>query len=306
MNLKSLTAIIILTFGVNATIARTHTAQEEPWQKVAPVGRSFTVLMPAPATQSTRLVSMSARESIPVVMYHALAAGKRYVAAEVSKSENTVSSYEKFVAGMEHSFKNNKSSISLILDRELNQAGIAGKQYRLEVDHYLGVAHFLRSENAFYLLMVIGADERDGDAARFLSSFNAGEANTNHDASGVVLKSAGGAGASSSQAGVSSPPIPWPPLVAPISGGVLNGKAIEMGRPEYPLAARENGDAGIVRVQILIDEMGNVIHAEAIEGPLSLREAAVKAALKSRFTQTRLSGQLVKVRGVLVYNFVRR
>lgn len=306
MFFKSVTAVFLVVVGASSILGRMQAGQDASWQKVAPVGRSFTVLMPTIADQSSRLVAISERESIPLVIYHALSAGKRYVAAEFSTTATSLSSYEKFVAGMEHSLKNNKRTTLLTFDRELSHGGIAGKQYRLMVDQYLGVVHFLRSENAFYLLMVIGAAETDSDAARFLSSFSVGEAKTDVEISGIIVRSSAPDGGSFPQPGVSSPPLPWPSLAAPISGGVLNGKAIELGRPEYPIAARENGDAGAVRVQIIIDELGNVIHAEAIEGPMSLREAAVKAALKSRFTQTRLSGQLVKVQGVLLYNFVRK
>lgn len=101
-----------------------------------------------------------------------------------------------------------------------------------------------------------------------------------------------------------SPPEPWPRKSNPISGGVLNGKALSLARPEYPKAARKNHDEGQVRVRIVIDEFGKVISAEAIEGAESLREAAIDAAYKSRFTPTRLMGQPVKISGVIVYNFV--
>lgn len=93
---------------------------------------------------------------------------------------------------------------------------------------------------------------------------------------------------------------------APISGGVLNGKAISMPAPRYPEEARQAMASGEVTVQVLIDEAGNVLSAEAKSGPPELREAAVKAALKARFSQTRLSGQPVKVTGILLYNFVYR
>ncbi len=70
------------------------------------------------------------------------------------------------------------------------------------------------------------------------------------------------------------------------------------------MAARENRDQGQVRVQIVIDEFGRVIKAEAVSGPPTLRAAAVSAAFKSRFTPTRLMGQPVKVSGVIIYNFI--
>ena len=93
---------------------------------------------------------------------------------------------------------------------------------------------------------------------------------------------------------------------APISGSVLNGKAISKPSPRYPAAARKAGVAGIVEVAVIIDEEGKVITARAVSGPDELREAAVEAARKARFSPTRLSGQPVKVSGRLSYNFSLR
>jgi TonB family protein len=93
---------------------------------------------------------------------------------------------------------------------------------------------------------------------------------------------------------------------APITGGILNGKAISKPTPRYPVAAREAGVSGTVEVAITIDEEGRVIAARAISGHVELHEAAVEAARKARFSVTRLSGQPVKVSGRLVYNFSLR
>jgi protein TonB len=59
-----------------------------------------------------------------------------------------------------------------------------------------------------------------------------------------------------------------------------------------------------VQVQVLIDENGNVISATAVSGHPLLRAAAQAAAHASKFTPTKLSGQPVKVSGVIIYNFV--
>jgi TonB family protein len=93
---------------------------------------------------------------------------------------------------------------------------------------------------------------------------------------------------------------------APIAGGILNGKAVSKPTPRYPSAAKEAGVSGTVEVSIVIDEEGKVIAAEAVSGPDELREAAVEAARKARFSVTRLSGQPVKVSGRLSYNFSLR
>jgi protein TonB len=96
---------------------------------------------------------------------------------------------------------------------------------------------------------------------------------------------------------------PTPPR-APISGGVLNGKAISLPKPAYPPIARAAHASGTVVVQVLIDENGNVVSAHAVSGHPLLQAAAVGAAKSARFSPTKLSGQPVKVTGVIQYNFV--
>src|SRR5258705_7804948 len=59
------------------------------------------------------------------------------------------------------------------------------------------------------------------------------------------------------------PPAPTPPR-APISGGVLNGKAISLPKPQYPPIARQAHASGTVVVQVTIDENGSVISAQAV------------------------------------------
>ena len=99
------------------------------------------------------------------------------------------------------------------------------------------------------------------------------------------------------------PPKPTPPK-APISGGVLNGKAVRLVQPPYPAIARSARAAGQVKVQIVIDENGNVVSAAPVSGHPLLQGAAVAAARASKFTPTKLSGMPVKVSGVIIYNFV--
>ncbi len=101
------------------------------------------------------------------------------------------------------------------------------------------------------------------------------------------------------------PPAPTPtPRTAPISGGVLNGKAISLPKPQYPPIARAAHASGTVVVQVLIDENGSVVSAKAVSGHPLLQAVAVAAARQARFSPTKLSGQPVKVTGVIQYNFV--
>lgn len=89
-----------------------------------------------------------------------------------------------------------------------------------------------------------------------------------------------------------------------IKGGVLNGKAISFPKPVYPAAARAVKAGGAVSVQVTVDEAGDVISASAVSGHPLLRQAAEEAAKGAKFSPTMLSGQPVKITGVIVYNFV--
>ena len=107
-----------------------------------------------------------------------------------------------------------------------------------------------------------------------------------------------------------------------INGGVLNGKAVSLPKPAYPADAKALKIGGAVKVQVTINESGMVEDPKAVaedeecdksETPgtserclalASLRAAAEMAASQAQFSPTLLSGTPVKVKGVIVYNFV--
>ena len=91
----------------------------------------------------------------------------------------------------------------------------------------------------------------------------------------------------------------------PVSGGVLNGKALSLPPPAYPMAARNAGVSGTVVVEVMIDERGKVTQARALSGHPLLQQAAVNAARLARFTPTLLDGQPVAITGTINYAFRR-
>ncbi|MFL6229046.1 MAG: TonB family protein [Pyrinomonadaceae bacterium] len=91
--------------------------------------------------------------------------------------------------------------------------------------------------------------------------------------------------------------------VRPVSGGVLNGKAVSLPPPLYPEIAKRARTTGLVVVEVVIDVSGRVIAAKAVSGPDMLRQAAERAAMAARFTPALLSGQPVKMTGTINYNF---
>ncbi len=94
-------------------------------------------------------------------------------------------------------------------------------------------------------------------------------------------------------------------ITQPIIGGVVNGKALTLPKPEYPEEARKTKLSGVVMVEVLIDEAGKVVSAKTISGleNTTFRIAAEAAAMKATFSPTTLKEQPVKVSGVINYNF---
>ena len=123
--------------------------------------------------------------------------------------------------------------------------------------------------------------------------------------------SGGGAG-SGDGPGIRSvePAIAPPPGVAPrkmrgpAGGGPGRlGRPLRMVEPSYPPAAKAAGVEGNVRVRIVVDKLGKVESAEAIDGHPLLQTAAVEAARQLLFEPVEIDGVPVKVVGTMSYNF---
>jgi len=101
------------------------------------------------------------------------------------------------------------------------------------------------------------------------------------------------------------PPVVEPVKVTPktIISSMIASKAVSLPKPDYPAIARQARVQGPVNVQILVDENGKVISAQAVKGNGMLTRAAEEAARRARFTPTMLNDQPVKVQGVITYNF---
>lgn len=107
-----------------------------------------------------------------------------------------------------------------------------------------------------------------------------------------------------------------------INAGVVNGKATRLPKPDYPQELRDAGIEGIVVVNVVIDETGSVIQAEAemtdqrartgIDGATmeivvldpQLRASAERAAREAKFAPLLINGEPLKVSGKILYNFI--
>jgi periplasmic protein TonB len=81
-----------------------------------------------------------------------------------------------------------------------------------------------------------------------------------------------------------------------VGGDVKAPQVIYAPAPVYPPLARTSRVEGIVVIDAVIDDTGNVVEARAISGPALLLQAALKAVSQWRYQPTYLDGQPVSIR----------
>lgn len=85
--------------------------------------------------------------------------------------------------------------------------------------------------------------------------------------------------------------------------GALIDRAVRLIKPVYPPSAQKMNIEGQVRVEVTLDEEGNVVTAKATAGPPLLRSTCEEAARKSKFKPALAGNQPVKATGFITYNF---
>jgi len=228
------------------------------------------------------------------------------------------------------------SKLTLVSSRPFH--GHTGRSYKLTIGDLSGSVHAFATRKRFYAIVSLNTKKDEALEEKFLSSFvlperqieqpkvtasteavqnvhpeepnlEKQEGNTRNRPEGNaanqtpeetgVTPTPGAAGAGNNQQ--QNQGRQQNQKRAPISGGMLNGKAIYLPKPEVPY-----GEAGgVVLVAVVIDEQGGVIEARAVSGPRHLHAVAVNAARLARFTPTLLMGEPVRVSGTISYNFVK-
>jgi TonB family protein len=88
---------------------------------------------------------------------------------------------------------------------------------------------------------------------------------------------------------------------APVVGGGLSGKQLEVPAAEYPVNARSEHVFGTVTVRVTVNKEGKVIAVKVLDGDWRLRKAAIAAALKATFSAETL--REARTVGTIAYTF---
>jgi protein TonB len=107
---------------------------------------------------------------------------------------------------------------------------------------------------------------------------------------------AGGAFGSTGTAVPPPPPQPQPTKRVVRAGSLLKAPRQTLSvNPEYPSLAKQTRIQGMVVVDAIIDEKGNVVQARVVSGHPLLIDAALKAVLQWKYEPTSLNGQPISV-----------
>lgn len=90
---------------------------------------------------------------------------------------------------------------------------------------------------------------------------------------------------------------------SPLSVGSLLEYAVERKPPVYPASARQLRQTGVVRVELVVDENGQVAEVQNLSGPTLLQSAARDAVKKWKFKPFTRDGQPVRATGFVSFNF---
>ncbi len=89
----------------------------------------------------------------------------------------------------------------------------------------------------------------------------------------------------------------------PLAVGSLKEYATKQSLPSYPAAAKSMRTTGIVKVELVINEAGDVVEVQGTSGPVLLQGAAKDAARKWKFKPFTRDGQPVRATGFVNFNF---
>lgn len=338
---KVLASAVSLILGFLTLASAQSTASTSEWETLRPEGEEFSVLMPKGSTfesskepyhkmeLNTRMY-ISSHPAGPVFAVVSLSGIKSNPAlyTEMQRINSYVDAFKKLFAPKVR--KDAVAKLTLVGEKTLQ--GNPGREYRMTIGDLAGTAQVFATRKRFYSIVYLSTKKEDAIQEQFLSSFVLPEKIDRPPERVAAEIRAPGRVPPSAKAPVAEALTVKPaaddnvatkqddnvatkqdeadrarnttePGRAPISGGVLNGKAISLPAPEYPAIARQARASGAVAVQVTIDESGGVISAHAVSGHPLLQAAAVAAARQARFSPTSLMGEPVKVTGVIVYHF---
>lgn len=330
--------VIMAAIAVSGQVQKSSTNWNE-WESITPEGEEFTVLMPKnPTTEAGKFpyhkmelnarLYLASQPNGAVLAIASLSGIKSNPAAysDFARFNSYIDAFKDYFPPKVRTKDTAITKLTLVSSRPFH--GHTGRSYKLSIGELNGVAHAFATKRRFYVVVSLNVKKDEALEEKFLSSFvlperqaeqpkvaaaqpneqqpaaeNAEQPvqnNENSEQKPGARQNAGAEG-NTENAAAPTPANKDPNAKKPVSGGMLNSRAIYLPQPE----AAYGEATGVVLVQVLVDENGSVIEARAVSGPQHLQAAAVNAARLARFSPTMLMGEAVKVSGTLSFSFAK-
>lgn len=327
-----LSAILLALSGLAVV-----TAQSTDWETLRPEKEVFSVSMPKGSTVETgkelyHKMELNTRYYISTTQGGPVFAIASFSGIPPNPSLYTeMQRFNSYIDAFKILFpprlKGKVAPVKLTLVGSKKLQGNSGREYRMSIGEVSGTVHAFATRRRFYAIAYLNPKKDDAIQEQFLSSFvlpeninQAPEVATSqapspagpHEAQSAANATNGLENPANASGGTkpgetkTSEPEGAAKKGRSIAGGVLNGKAITLPKPDYPIEAQNAGVTGTVTIQVTVDETGSVVEARAVSGPPLLQPASVTAAHLARFAPTSLMGEPVKVTGVIIYTFAKQ
>jgi TonB family protein len=337
-------SLALLLFALPSFLSAQSSVKTIEWETLRPDGEDFSVQMPKGSTAQSGKEPYHKFELNMSTYISQIPNGPVFAVVALSGIKSNPAMYSEMerLNSYVDAFKNlfppriRKAAVAkLLFAGEKILQGNVGREYRMTIPgstisapatgnaDLSGTARVFVTRKRFYAVVFLNTRKDDEAAEQFLSSFLIPE-KIQQSATVAPQKppaqvEAANAETTNAPASPDAPAADTGPATpgeandapqsrkrGPISGGLLNGKAISLPQPDYPAAAKAAGVVGTVVVRVTIDEQGNVTGAQAVSGPPQLHQTSINAALQAKFAPTVLVGEPVQVIGIITYNFVRQ
>lgn len=151
------------------------------WIVLAPANEGFSVKLPAKPEEDTDQVLLmgnyyktrlyTALNEADGILYMVVMQEFPSLSKVLSPAERLDQFMEGFKEGLQESIGTADTKIALQVDRDINLKGHAGRQFKLAFGETRGIVRAFDASPRMYVLLVMGADEKNANAARFFDSF---------------------------------------------------------------------------------------------------------------------------------------
>ena len=257
---------------------------------------NFSVSMPGTPRPLAAPIILGDLRAISHV-FHVTSAGNNY---SVSYTDLAIDPTDEavtlkiFEAAKENLLK--RAEARLITEKIVTLNANPGREITADAPNGIILSRTFLVKNRMYQLVVVYPEKSSlTDIKRFMDSFSLLDSQptpiTGNGAQGGPPKTTGGV-----TCGVAGKTILLPE-------SVIRSQVLSMGNPSWSVDPKKADHSYKVEVAVLMDEKGNIVEAETSDGPVPLRDAAIRAAKNSKFKPSAQCGTPVKVKTTLTYYY---